>query len=201
MRIYSAEDWHSLFKALKAQKSSKPDICQVKHYDQFETPLKCCLRYPVSEASQHPICTSELRTTLQIIMVSYSGCWQPSLAQWRASPSCDRGAFKKNLEKGEEGLEWHHAEHCAVSWKSVASSQKPPHQFWKHSHQSWHLHLEGNSMFICKYTIIHRNSPTAPASKWLLHRWSSVIAESLSEWDLSLTFHLRYSDWQLSAPL
>lgn len=50
----------------------------MKCYDQFETQLKRCLCYPVSEASLNPICTSELNIALQIIMVTYSGLWQHS---------------------------------------------------------------------------------------------------------------------------
>lgn len=50
----------------------------MKCYVQFETQLKHCLCYPVSEAPLNPIFTSELHIALQIIMVAYSGLWQPS---------------------------------------------------------------------------------------------------------------------------
>lgn len=50
----------------------------MKRYVQFETQLKRCLCYPVSEASLNPICTSELHIASQIIMVTYGGPWQHS---------------------------------------------------------------------------------------------------------------------------
>lgn len=115
----------------------------MKHYVQFETQLKHCLCYPVTEASLNPICTSELHIALQIIVVTYSGLWQHSY--YNSLSFLQKGGFQTGLREGKRRLGV--AAHFGHIFCIFGRDQ--------------HLHLGPE---VSLKTIMHRSCPRVPAS-------------------------------------